>query len=177
MRDLRISSIAAIAMVVAGVPATAQAGFLDALGEALFGSSAPQASPAPPLSASQNPQSPLRVSIKRSRKGARSIRKSAHHPFPRGRPSQVVRIDPRAEPDWYLRDQTLRRGDVIVLDGRMVVFEGSRESTHTPEEFAGLAQSKAVSDTTRKAIQQSARVTSPATYIAELGSKVEPDAR
>ncbi|MBV9076678.1 MAG: hypothetical protein JO048_04245 [Methylobacteriaceae bacterium] len=33
-------------------------------------------------------------------------------------------IDPKTNPKWYLEDPTLRRGDIVVLPGRVLVYEG-----------------------------------------------------
>lgn len=41
--------------------------------------------------------------------------------------AQLARtIDPNLRPDWYLIDPTIRRGDVLFLKNKVVVFKGSK---------------------------------------------------
>ena len=58
---------------------------------------------------------------------------------------RVVRVDVEANPNWHLQDPTLRRGDILVLKGGAVVFEGQAKAVHAREDFASLKQTRLVS--------------------------------
>lgn len=38
----------------------------------------------------------------------------------------VVQLDPATDPNWYLKDPTLRRGDIVVTNNGVMVFQGGR---------------------------------------------------
>lgn len=69
-----------------------------------------------------------------------------------------AKIDPIKNPDWYLSDATLRRGDIVVLKGKVVVFEGGRVPL-AREDFTALEKSNLVSKKERDAIKTMARNT------------------
>jgi hypothetical protein len=50
-------------------------------------------------------------------------------------------MDPAKVPDWYLQDSTLRSGDIIVLKGEVLVFQGGR-LPHARADFSSLQQSR-----------------------------------
>ncbi|NNM71323.1 hypothetical protein [Enterovirga aerilata] len=49
-------------------------------------------------------------------------------------------LDPAKNPDWYLQDPTLRRGDIVVLKGEVLVFRGGR-LPFSRANFASLSES------------------------------------
>jgi hypothetical protein len=57
-----------------------------------------------------------------------------------------VSIDPATNPDWYLKDPTLRYGDILILKTGPVVYQGSRNA-RVSEDFVSLGQSKVLSST------------------------------
>lgn len=59
-------------------------------------------------------------------------------------------INPAKVPDWYLQDPTLRAGDIIVLRGEVIVFQGGR-LPYTRSDFSSLQQSR-LSKTEREQI-------------------------
>lgn len=63
-------------------------------------------------------------------------------------------IDPVKNPQWYLDDPTMRRGDIVVLKGRVLVYEGSH---HAPEDFTILNRSRLVSSREKERISRMAR--------------------
>lgn len=40
----------------------------------------------------------------------------------------VVQLDPSSDPNWYLKDPTLRRGDIVVTAQGVMVYQGARGS-------------------------------------------------
>lgn len=123
-------------LVVAGLAATepAQAGILEDLARAVFGRPARLAPaylvPAEPL--------PLDVTVRPQRRKKASVT-AAVKPKP-----PAVKLDPETEPYWYLRDPTLRRGDIVVARSGALVFEGPRESEHVSADFVALEHSRLV---------------------------------
>jgi hypothetical protein len=49
-------------------------------------------------------------------------------------------IDPAKNPEWFLQDPTLRRGDILVLKDEVLVFQGGR-MPFTRANFASLQES------------------------------------
>lgn len=98
----------------ASIP-SAQAGFLDFL----FGrrTVTPAAQPAQPL-----PE--LTVTIRKPRPKAANRPPKLVYVSPAEMLART--IDPVKTPDWHLIDPTLKKGDVIVLPGRVLVFAGGR---------------------------------------------------
>ncbi|QEL23421.1 hypothetical protein FQV39_13165 [Bosea sp. F3-2] len=120
----KVVCVAAVATIAATMPAGA-AGFLDDLANALFGRPRPR-----PMIAIE-PYDPLNVTVKPRRK--RAAAEVASKPKP-----PVVKLDPQRDPDWYLKDPTLRRGDVVVTARGVLVYQG-RDSDHMIEgDFTAL---------------------------------------
>ena len=87
------------------------------------------------------------------------MRVSPRHARPAGPAAdrKVVRqipIDPVKNPQWYLDDPTMRRGDIVVLKGRVLVYEGTH---HAPEDFTILNKSRLVSAREKERISRMAR--------------------
>lgn len=78
-------------------------------------------------------------------------------------------IDPVANPDWHLIDPTLRRGNVLVLTDRVLVFTGGRIGA--PASYVSLAETRLVSKTERTRI---AEMTGRAVLPPLLASKNPP---
>jgi hypothetical protein len=126
----------AIAAVVASA-GTAQAGFF----EMLFGIR----KPAPVV----EPQHPA-VTISPSR----PVRKAARRPVGLDPKQTLARtIDPVKNPDWYLVDPTLKRGDILVLPGKVVVFDGRKLGDE--RSYAPLSQTRLISNAERTRIAKS----------------------
>lgn len=111
----KVVCVAAVATIAATMPAGA-AGLLDDLANALFGR------PRPRPVIEYEPYDPLSVTVKPHRK--RASAEVASKPKP-----PVVKLDPQRDPDWYLKDPTLRRGDVVVTARGVLVYQG-RDSDH-----------------------------------------------
>lgn len=63
-----------------------------------------------------------------------------------------ARLDPATNPDWYLQDPTLRRGDIVVLKTGIMVFEGQREPAHVAADFRPLDQDSRLSKADRQSL-------------------------
>ena len=114
------------------LPAPASAGFFDIL----FG----RPDPAPVQSA------PLEFDVRsRARAHSRPRRprfEARRELATRNARPVAAKIDPVADPDWRLKDPTLRRGDIVVLSSGPVVFEGMPGDTHALSDFMPLATSR-----------------------------------
>ena len=124
VRWRRVVCVAAAACIAATMPANA-AGLLDDLASALFG----RARPRPVIE--YEPYDPLSVTVKPRRK--RAPAEVASKPKP-----PVVKLDPQHDPDWYLKDPTLRRGDVVVTARGVLVYQGRNSDQLLNGDFTAL---------------------------------------
>jgi hypothetical protein len=60
-----------------------------------------------------------------------------------------ARLNPATNPDWYLQDPTLRRGDLVVLKTGIMVFEGQREPSHEVADFRPVIEDRRLSKADR----------------------------
>lgn len=104
-----IAAGALAAAAFAAAPASA-AGFW----ETLFG--VPQRPTYAPL-----PDNPLHMTVRPKRKKAATTL-DAGKDGPK--PKLVKPMEYASDPFWYLKDETLKKGDIIVLKDRVVVFDG-----------------------------------------------------
>jgi hypothetical protein len=134
-------------------PGHASGGLFDAIGAALFGRPAPTFAPAQP------DQMPMTVTVRPRRTTAtthRRLRALASKPKP-----VLVKLDPATDPTWYLRDPTLRRGDIVVLKTGVVVFDGAAKAEHTAEDFTALGRTPLLSAARRQEIAEMAARPAP----------------
>ncbi|MGE7471202.1 hypothetical protein ACQKLX_17285 [Bosea sp. NPDC003192] len=125
----QIIAAAALAVVsVAASPASA-AGFW----ETLFG--APQR----PAYAPMQESNPLHMTVRPKRKKAATTL-DAGKDGPK--PKLVKPMEYANDPFWYLKDETLKKGDIIVLKDRVVVFDGGARDYAN---FASFQTSKLLS--------------------------------
>ncbi|SFD05610.1 hypothetical protein SAMN05428997_116151 [Bosea sp. CRIB-10] len=103
------AAAALAAAAFAAAPASA-AGFW----ETLFG--VPQRPTYAPL-----PDNPLHMTVRPKRKKAATTL-DAGKDGPK--PKLVKPMEYASDPFWYLKDETLKKGDIIVLKDRVVVFDG-----------------------------------------------------
>jgi hypothetical protein len=85
-----------------------------------------------------------------------SIRKTARKQAPS--PPVNVAINPTERPNWYLEDPTLRKGDIVVLPGRVLVFQGGRGPIDEAD-YVSLDESRYVSKAERQTIKAMAGLT------------------
>ena len=81
---------------------------------------------------------------------------------------ETVSLNPTENPSWYLDDPTLRRGDIVVLKGEVLVYEGSVSGRHSREEFSSLERSRLPSAEKQK-LREMAGVLPPT-----QGAKAQP---
>lgn len=133
----RLAALVALAAACFAGAAPAQANFL----ETLFGIAPRQVvAPVPerePLHMTVRPRAP-----KDGRPGAAA--KDAP-PTPRVAPMEYA-----SDPFWYLKDPTLKKGDIIVLGGRVVVFNGGERSYSN---FLGFQSSRLLSERAKKQLK------------------------
>jgi hypothetical protein len=56
-------------------------------------------------------------------------------------PVNAAALNPATNPNWYLEDPTLKLGDIVVLKGEVLVFEGGR-LPYTRADFSSLSESR-----------------------------------
>lgn len=139
MKRRALATTVAVASLLA---APAQAGFLDFL----FGRQAPA------------PVEEYRPATPVERPAARI----APAPKPQLTPEQQLArtIDPVKSPEWHLVDPTLKRGDILFLADRVVVFTGGRIGD--PRSYSPLSDTRLVSKAERRTLGRMAGRTAPA---------------
>lgn len=122
------AALAATSLIVTS-PASA-AGFW----ETLFG--VPQRRAVAPMPESSNP---LHMTVRPKRKkAATTLEAGKDGP----KPKLVKPMEYANDPFWYLKDETLKKGDIIVLKDRVVVFDGGARDYAN---FASFQTSKLLS--------------------------------
>lgn len=111
-------------MAAAGAPAQA-ANIFEELGRALFGGG-PRLR-ATPIYEYDEPQQRL------PRAKAPEVSSKPKPP--------VVQLDPSSDPNWYLKDPTLRRGDIVVTAAGVLVYQGRDSDAMRPADFTALGGS------------------------------------
>ncbi len=133
-RAISLAGLATILSITA-LPAHA-AGFFDDLARAFLG--------APTRPQAVEPYNPLSVTVKPRRQ--KSVRAKAAPVEARSTPKPpVVQLDPSSDPYWYLKDPTMRRGDIVVTDRGVLVYQGRNADAMRRSDFAGLGSGDAKS--------------------------------
>lgn len=94
----------------------------------------------PPRTETPYVSTPLEMTIRPGRPSAKAPKKA---PVERP-PVLVTPMDPVKDPNWFLSDPTLRKGDVVVLPGKVVVFNGNRGERRRSD-FEDLLRTQLVS--------------------------------
>lgn len=115
----------AAVLVVAAAPGAEAAGLFDSLARAIFGQPRLRASPIYEFD-----EAPARA---RPRPRAPEV---AAKPKP-----PAVVLDPQADRNWYLKDPTLRRGDIVVTAVGVLVYQGRGSDAARPADFVALGGS------------------------------------
>ena len=68
---------------------------------------------------------PLEMTVQPRRKAPKFSETSSKPPPP------VVQLDPATNPNWYLADPTLRRGDIVVTNRGVLVYQGGIDDKPT----------------------------------------------
>jgi hypothetical protein len=130
-------------------------GFFERLGQ-------PFQSPPPPAIAPSSSDRPLemRVQPRRAVRRDGGPRRSdvAHQDVLVRQKEAYARLNPATNPDWYLEDPTLRRGDLVVLKTGIMVFEGQREPAHEAADFRPVDEDRRLSKADRQSLGKVATV-------------------
>ncbi|MGX5734216.1 hypothetical protein [Bosea thiooxidans] len=119
-RLMRFGLVAALAVMAA--PGAEAAGLFDELARAIFGGR-PRVY-ATPIYEYDEP---------RARPAKPRAPEGASKPKP-----PVVKLDPSTDPHWYLKDPTLRRGDIVVTQNGVLVYQGRDSDDSRPADFVAL---------------------------------------
>jgi len=133
-----IAAAALLAVAPFAIAAPAQAGFLDSL----FGI-APR-----PVLAPVPDSVPLHMTVRpRHKKSGQPVAAPGKDepPMPRVMPMEYA-----SDPFWYLKDATLKKGDIIVLKDRVVVFDGGARAYAS---FGPFQSSRLLSDRAKKQLK------------------------
>lgn len=80
--------------------------------------------------------------------------------------AQLARtIDPVTNPNWYLDDPTLRKGDILVLPGRVLVFAGGKVGD--PLSYVALERTRLLTKSERRKVAAMTRVDPASTLSAD----------
>lgn len=94
----------------------------------------------PPRTETPYVSTPLEMTIRAKRRPSKAPKKAqVERP-----PILVTPMDPVKDPNWFLSDPTLRKGDVVVLPGKVVVFNGNRGERRRSD-FEDLLRTRLVS--------------------------------
>lgn len=110
-------------LVLSAAPSAQAAGLFDELTRAIFGGG-------PRLRASPiyEYDEPPRPRVSRPR-----APEAASKPKP-----PVVQLDPQTDRQWYLKDPTLRRGDIVVTAGGVLIYQGRDADALHASDFIAL---------------------------------------
>ncbi|MCO5091805.1 hypothetical protein [Bosea sp. (in: a-proteobacteria)] len=113
----------AAAFAFAAAPGAEAAGLFDDLARALFGGG-PRLRASPIYEFDEAPR------IRAPRPRAPEVSAKPAPP--------VVQLDPQTDRHWYLKDPTLRRGDIVVTAGGVLVYRGRDADAIGPADFVAL---------------------------------------
>lgn len=120
----------AAALAFSAAPSAQAAGLFDDLARALFGGG-PRLRASPIYEYDDEPR-------------MRAPRHRAPAPEAASKPKPpVVQLDPQADKQWYLKDPTLRRGDIVVTARGVLVYQGRDADAARPVDFVALGGSDA----------------------------------
>jgi hypothetical protein len=138
-RRVLTTALAAMIGLAIAPPAQAQAaGFFDDLARAFFSRPATPAMTGDPFE--------MTVKPKRSRPRPASARPA----------EPAARLDPATDAFWYLRDPTLKKGDIIIARSGIVVYRGRGGAEHMPSDFTALGETEGLSKAQQQALQAAA---------------------
>lgn len=130
---------AAIGLAIA--PQAQAAGFFDDLARAFFGGGRS----APPAMMGGDP---FEMTVQPKRQKPRPASTKPAEP--------AAKLDPAKDAFWYLRDPTLRKGDIVVTRSGIVVFDGSGGAEHRPSDFTALGDTKRLPKAQQQTLQAAA---------------------
>lgn len=146
-------------------PQAQAAGFLDDLTRAIFG----------------NPTPPAAIGIPDG--PAIKPRPSKPRPVNTKPAEPAVKLDAASDSYWYLRDPTLRKGDIVVTSRGIVVFDGQRSSDHASSDFTALEGTKRLPKAQQQTLEAAAArgrayftPSASAPIVPATDAKIDPNA-
>ena len=77
---------------------------------------------------------PLEMTVTKRRRAS-----SPRYPEVSSKPiPPIVELDPEKDPNWFLKDPTLRRGDIVVTRQGVLVYNGRHSDASRRSDFASL---------------------------------------
>lgn len=114
---------------------------------------------AAPRATAPAPHPVVTISAKPKNKVARAKNRTPKAPAQLSPQEMLARtIDPNKNPNWHLEDPTLRKGDILVLNDRVVVFTGG--PLGAPKSYVALSRTKLL--TKQERLQVAAMTRRPA---------------
>lgn len=117
----------AAGLAVIGASQAQAANIFDDFARAFFG--APRRA-VPVVAVPVESYDPLSVTVKPRRQSYPEVSSKPSPP--------VVQLDPSKDPNWYLKDPTLRRGDIVVTARGVMVYQGRDADFSTKADFSAL---------------------------------------
>lgn len=130
-------------MVATGLATASQAqaaGFFDDLARAFFGGRS-----APPAMMRSDP---FEMTVQPKRQKPRPASTKPAEP--------AAKLDPAKDAFWYLRDPTLRKGDIVVTRSGVVVYDGRGGAEHRPADFTALGDTRRLPKAQQQTLQAAA---------------------
>jgi hypothetical protein len=156
-------------MVATGLATASQAqaaGFFDDLARAFFGGRS-----APPAMMRNDP---FEMTVQPKRQKPRPASAKPAEP--------AAKLDPAKDAFWYLRDPTLRKGDIVVTRSGVVVFDGQRSSGHDTSDFTALAGTKRLPKAQQQTLEAAAArgrayftPSATAPIVPAMETKIDPN--
>lgn len=137
-RRMMLTTGLAAGIGLAMAPQARAAGFFDDLTRAIFGNPRPPAAVGDPAGPAIKPR-------------PQTSRPASTKPA-----ELAIKLDPASDAYWYLRDPTLRKGDIVVTRSGVVVFDGPRASDHLSSDFTALEDTKRLPKAQREALETAA---------------------
>lgn len=121
-------------------PQAQAAGFFDDLARAVFGGGRQ----APPAMIGD----PFEMTVQPKRQKPRAASAKPAEP--------AVKLDPASDAFWYLRDPTLRKGDIVVTRTGIVVYDGRGGAEHRTGDFTALGETRRLPKAQQQTLQAAA---------------------
>ena len=168
--SIRRAFVASALVLPLAVAGGARAGNLfDAIGSIFGGDPQPQTYVQPAPQSYYDEGQPLDVTVRPRRERKPARRAVARQDKEKSIAVDPAALDPTKNATWYLQDPTLRRGDIVVLKGEVLVFQGGR-LPYSREDFASLETSKLSKDD-RERIGQMAGLPAETEQVRSLPQK------
>ena len=105
----------------------------------------------PPTRPTAHPSVTINSASMSKKKIARAKKRTPKAPVQLSPAEMMARtIDPYSNPNWWLEDPTLRKGDILVLKDRVVVFSGG--AVGAPKSYVALERTKLLSRSERRQV-------------------------